>query len=259
MIAIQRLNHDSSWLFSWQDKTFLLDPWLLGSEIDGFRWLNEQWHTTPPVQIDQLPPYDFIVISQSYEDHCHLHTLEALSAYVPVLATAKAFRRLKRHFPQREIVLIPDVGESPVLRVGGLDFLAFRPNKRLDPIYYSLLIADTRQKAVFYAPHGFVLTATQKAALRPYDAQLLVTTFTDFRLPGWLGGHVNPGMENVQYLCQLLHPHWLINTHDEEKIAKGLVSRFAEVEYADYDEIVASEQFPFLASTHYKSIQLPIG
>jgi hypothetical protein len=126
----------------------------------------------------------------------------------------------------------------------------------LDPIYYSLLIAGPQREALFYAPHGFTLTDKQKAALRPYDAQLLMTTFTDFRLPGWLGGHVNPGMDNVETLCQLLQPRWLINTHDEEKMAKGLVSRFAEVEYADYEEIVQMNLLPFVPCAHYDPIRL---
>ena len=256
MIEMQRLNHDSSWHFSWQGKSFLLDPWLVGSEIDGFRWLNEQWHRTPPVPIEALPHYDFIVISQSYEDHCHLQTLERLPAGVPILATGKAFRRLKKRFPQRNILLIPDVGQSPALHVAGLDFLAFRPDKRLDPIYYALLIAEPGAKALFYAPHGFTLTPAQKAALHPYDVQVLMATFTDFRLPAWLGGHVNPGMDNVEALCQLLQPRWLLNTHDEEKIARGLVARFAEIEYANFGEIEEMQALPFVHAPHYDKIRL---
>ena len=44
MIKIKRLNLDSSWYIKFNKLNFVLDPWLIGSEIDGFKWLNEQLH-----------------------------------------------------------------------------------------------------------------------------------------------------------------------------------------------------------------------
>ena len=48
-----------------------------------------------------------------------------------------------------------------------------------------------------------------------------------------MGGDVNPGMDNVYELYDQLSPRNTINTHDEEKKAKGLVSALAKIEYAD--------------------------
>ena len=67
------------------------------------------------------------------------------------------------------------------------------------------------------------------------NIKLLITTLTEFKLPGFMGGKVNPGMDNARKLVEILKPEKIINTHDEEKIAKGLVKRLAKVKYADYD------------------------
>ena len=74
MVSVKRLNLDSSWHISFDSNKFIIDPWLLGSEIDGFKWLNQQWHIKKPVEIRKIHDYDYILISQNYEDHCHLET-----------------------------------------------------------------------------------------------------------------------------------------------------------------------------------------
>ena len=37
---------------------------------------NEQWHIKEPVKISDLPEFQFLLISQNYEDHCHIETLK---------------------------------------------------------------------------------------------------------------------------------------------------------------------------------------
>ena len=76
MLSIKRLNLDSSWHIEYGKNSFVVDPWLIGSEIDGFKWLNEQWHIKEPVKISDLPEFQFLLISQNYEDHCHIETLK---------------------------------------------------------------------------------------------------------------------------------------------------------------------------------------
>ena len=69
-MRIRRLNMDSSWQLEWGNSQILIDPWLIGSEIDGFSWFNEQWHTTEPLAMEGLGIIDAILLSQSYSDHC---------------------------------------------------------------------------------------------------------------------------------------------------------------------------------------------
>ena len=252
-MVIRRLNMDSSWHFEMPSGQFIMDPWLVGSEIDGFKWLNEQWHVVEPVAPKDLPNYDFIVITQSYEDHCHLETLSLLDPVKPILATQKAYKRLRSKFGDRQIHLIPH--DNSWLEWGGLKFTAFRPARLLDPIYFALAIKDQRGEVSFYAPHGFTLSDTQMSKLQGQRVDLLITTFTDFRLPEILGGHVNPGIENAMLLHQQLNPLNVINTHDEPKKMKGLVARSAKVVYPDYESLVASPELNFIHIENYEPVE----
>jgi len=234
MIKVQRLTMDTSWWIEMNGTRLLVDPWLVGPEIDGFKWLNIQWHTTEPVAISGLPEYDYIIISQSYEDHCHLDTLKLLPKDKPILATPKAYKRLVKVFPKRNILLIKKAGTGGLTKAGGVELGFMHPGNRLDPVYFSLLLSDGFGRSVFYSPHGFKLSSDQMAFVNDFKVDALFTTFTHFVLPKFMGGHVNPGMKNVDYLLDVFEPKHLINTHDEEKEAKGLVSELAKVTYPDY-------------------------
>jgi len=247
MLSVKRLNLDSSWHISYNNSEFLIDPWLIGSEVDGFKWLNEQWHIKDPVQISELPNYDFILISQNYEDHCHIKTLREFPEDKTLIATEKAYNKLKKEFPKREIILLED---NKVTSYKDLTFLSLRPNKILDPVYYSLVIANNNE-SIFYAPHGFTLNDKQLKLVNTNKVKLLITTFTEFEIPKIMGGKVNPGMENVYELYNQIKPLNTINTHDEEKKAKGLVSSLAKIKYADFDEIESKNSINFIRIDNY--------
>lgn len=253
-MKVQRLTMDTSWWLEIGNTKLLIDPWLVGPEIDGFKWLNIQWHKKEPLAINHLPEYDYIVVSQSYSDHCHIETLKLLPADKPILATPKAYKRLKPVFPKRNIQLIKQAGRM-TNRLGELEIAFMHPGNRLDPVYFSLLINDGAGNTVFYSPHGFKLNANQQAITADYNIKTLFTTFTDFRLPSIMGGHVNPGLPNVNYLLDVLQPQYLINTHDEEKKAEGLVNKLAKVSYPNYD-FIQNEYANFQSITDYQLREL---
>ena len=133
-----------------------------------------------------------------------------------------------------------------------LEFISLRPDKILDPIYFAVVIINNKNEAIFYAPHGFVLSDEQLELIKDIDISLLITTFTHFKIPKIMGGDVNPGMENVYELYKQLSPKKTINTHDEEKKAKGLVSALAKIKYADYDKIESNNDINFIRIDNYK-------
>jgi hypothetical protein len=114
-----------------------------------------------------------------------------------------------------------------------LKITALKPaGKIIDPIYHSLLICNG-QDAIFYSAHGIPLTSEQLAMLKPFNIKLLATTFTWFKLPKIMGGLVNPGYEAALKLADQLQVQYIVNTHDEPKIAKGLVNALSDVKYHD--------------------------
>ena len=235
---------DSSWQITWNETSILLDPWLIGSEIDGFSWFNEQWHHTPPVSPKKLDKYDAILVSQSYTDHCHQQTLLELDHSV-TLGTPTAVKRLTRELPQAEIRTVPDLLSGEVREVGAMRISYLDPGRKMDPIYYGIVISHGKE-AIVYSPHGFALTDKQLGALKDLDIRLLITSFSTFKLPFFLGGAVNPGKENAMALVRSLNPDKVMHTHDENKHAKGLIKRIAKTKYPDFSEIGKELQDRFM-------------
>jgi hypothetical protein len=257
MLKVQRLNFDSSWWINWGNTAFIIDPWLIGSEIDGFAWLNEQWHSTAPIEISKLPDYQFIIISQSYEDHCHIETLKQLDNQKSILASPKAYRKIKKSFKERANVLaIPNFSEQQSLDFEGIKFYYFHPGRLLDPIYYAILMVNNKNEGLFYSPHGFNLNVQQQKFISQFKIQLLITTFSEFEIPAIMGGKVNPGLDNVKFLFEILKPKHILNTHDEKKLMKGLVSKTAKVQYPDFQYINSIFNPQFTESEHYEVIEL---
>lgn len=238
MLTLRRLNMDSSWVLSWAGTTILIDPWLIGSEVDGFSWFNEQWHVTAPVPVDMIGEYQAILISQAYSDHCHQQTLKKLQT-VPFIATPSASKRIKREMRGREINILPELTSGEWLDQGALQLAYLDPGRMIDPIYNGIVIRHEEQVVVYF-PHGFTLSANQLKALQSYKTLLLITSFSSFRLPVFLGGTSNPGAANALSLVEALNPRRVVHTHDENKHAKGLVTKLAKVAYPDPVQLEAS-------------------
>jgi hypothetical protein len=236
MIEIRRLNMDNSWQIRWDGSTILLDPWLIGSEIDGFSWFNEQWHVTEPVSLGDTGTNDIVIVSQPYSDHCHAETIRKL-AYTSLLAVKPARKRLIKELAPGvpEIPEIPDAKYS-WLKSGNLEIAKLSPDRWIDPIYHAILIKKGKE-AICYAPHGFALNKAQLAVTGQLDVRLLITTFTHFRLPAVLGGVINMGVDGMQKLADQIKPAHIINTHDEQKQGKGLVMKIAKAAYANIAEL----------------------
>jgi L-ascorbate metabolism protein UlaG (beta-lactamase superfamily) len=238
MLTIRRLNMDTTWALTWADRTMLIDPWLIGSEVDGFSWFNEQWHTTTPVPVDDIGAYQSIVVSQSYSDHCHKETLAALRA-VPMIVTPSTVKRIRKEMPGREIRVLPELCTGQWLEEGPLQLAYLDPGRIIDPIYNGIVVRHGGEIAVYF-PHGFTLTPAQLDILKQYDTQVLITSFSRFKLPAFLGGAVNPGMENAMKLVESLDPKKVVHTHDENKHARGLVKKIAKVQYPDPEQLEMS-------------------
>lgn len=255
MLTIQRLNLDNTWLIAWQDRRLLVDPWLTGSEVDGAPWFNEQWHATPPMPIYHLPPFDAIVVTQSYNDHCHLPTLEELEKHRPIFATPKPRKKISKAFPNRTCRLIPPFSSPEGAAIGDLRLFTFVPGRKIDPVYYALAIT-WKDEAIVLAPHGFTFRPAQLHWLESYRIRLLATTFALVALPALLGGRVNPGPENARLLVRQLRPQYVVNTHDEQKHARGLVMRLAHTEYPDLEGIDFDTEAKLMQIDHYDPVML---
>ncbi|AEE49429.1 MBL fold metallo-hydrolase [Haliscomenobacter hydrossis] len=255
MITLQRLNHDTSWKITINGCRLLLDPWLVGTEIDGVSWFNEQWHRIPPVDVKGIGEVDYIVISQPFSDHCHEETIQALPLDLPIATVATARKRLEKTFGQSRQYLDIPTAKDGFLEIAGLRLAQFNTPSLLDQVHNALLILSPTGENIFYAPHGFVPNARQISFLQPFPIHVLITTVSEYHLPFFLGGTVNLGMRAMQKLAKILQPKYIISTHDEQKHAKGLVPRIARTFYPSA-AAVQEKQENFVAVEGYGVVEL---
>lgn len=249
-LAIQRLNMDNSWMIHWNETKFVLDPWLVGSEIDGFRWFNEQWHATKPLSIEDIQGFDAIIVSQPYSDHCHTETLKKLNAHTEVYGAKKAATRIKKEWNEAQINLL-EANQWNTFK--DFSIMSMKSEKWIHSFYDAIIIANADNDAIFYASHGFIPSDGQLRLLKKLNIRLLITTFTYFKLPFFLGGKVNPGYEAALKLADQLDAKAIVNTHDEQKPGKGLVLKIAKTKYQDPNAVIDSR---FLLTNDYHIHQL---
>jgi L-ascorbate metabolism protein UlaG (beta-lactamase superfamily) len=243
MIKLQRLNMDNSWLLTMDACRLLIDPWLMGVEVDFFPWFNTQWHKTPPIALDQIPEYDAVLITQKYPDHFHQETLKKLNPK-KIIAPKSIEKNLRQLLPSSEIIGLDR--QNSLTELLGVKIQFLNTSRKIDPIYDAFLL-DNGKKSVFLATHGFNPSPDQVSKIsQASPCALLVNPFNHYELPVFLGGVVAPGLEGVAKLCALLEPQNVVATHDEDKHAKGLVSKFAKITPAGPEE--ALKKLPFLES-----------
>jgi L-ascorbate metabolism protein UlaG (beta-lactamase superfamily) len=230
-MQLQRVNLDSSWRVQLGTTRLLLDPWLQGSEIDGFSWFSEQWHTGPCVPPERFIggdapttsgkiPIDAIVITQPFDDHCHLETLGALPVSIPIFAVPSAIPRLRRGgVAAARLTPIPATGVQ-----AGDSTLRYHPARWLDPTHGAVSVTANDGARLLVAPHGLL-------DWRDGAVEVLLVTHTRYALPWFVGGTVNLGVEAARTLAVTTRARYVVDTHSEPKRAAGWVSRLATPEY----------------------------
>jgi hypothetical protein len=256
MIYVQRLNLDNSYLIEISGWKVLIDPWLEGSEIDYFPWFNKQWHRTPPIAYSALENFDTVLITQKYPDHFHAETLKKLQAK-RIIAPKSLKKKLLKLLPHASIFFMDEKNDR--LEEKGVQVTFFPTKRKIDPIYDAFLLDDGKE-SIFVAPHGFLANDKEVDLLRSASpCKLLITPFNYYKLPFFLGGVVSPGIDGVKHLCDVLDPEKVISSHDEDKHAEGLVSKFAKIIRPSSQESL--HKLPWLAGryqeiTDYNRIQV---
>lgn len=250
MLTVQRLNLDNSWLIKWDGSTFLLDPWLSGSEIDGFSWFNEQWHTTPPVKYTDIKDFDMVIISQGYPDHCHLETLQKLGALKPIAAVPSAYKKLNVGKVKNELYEIPKKGQTDLV-LEDLKIFRIIPDRAIAT--FNGLVIQKGNEYILHAPHGGPFADQTLKALEGLSCKCFITTFTLYQLPFFLGGKINPGKNSAEKLIQQLSPKFILNTHDEDKPAKGISNKLAKRLYPNLQENMPDN---YIFIDHYNQVEL---
>lgn len=225
-LYVQRLNMDNTWVVKIGETSVLIDPWLHGEEVDYFKWFNAQRHKTRPLSYDSVPDYDIVLITQKYPDHFHKETLLKLKPK-KLIVPGSIYKAVCKLLPKSEVLKF-DLSLKNVFETQ-LNLHHFPTNRKIDPIYDSIALEDGEQ-TVFVSTHGHSLSDSAANRLVKFPkVTLLISPFNHYRLPVFLGGVVSPGIEGLSQLMEKVKPNYVVATHDEDKEAKGLVSKFAKV------------------------------
>ncbi|CAF1166902.1 unnamed protein product [Adineta steineri] len=238
-LTLRHLNDDTSWLIIFDNFKILLDPWLCGSQIDYFHYFSRQEHAIQPsiqnITRDLNIEIDAIIISHEFTDHCHEETLRSLSSTIPIYATTNAAKRIRRWNYFQYVYNIPILNNqsqlniSDRIRVGYIEEKGFLSLPSLHgATCISFLIDNQQWHSLLYIPHGCEQTSICEWFNKQSNVSIciLLQGFDRVFNPIWLGGLLNYGCNQAAKLAIALKvKHW-IGTHDENKIASGLVSLF---------------------------------
>jgi L-ascorbate metabolism protein UlaG (beta-lactamase superfamily) len=180
----------------------------------------------PPSEVE---PFDLVLITQKYPDHFHPETLLKLNPS-RLIVPKSIEKKVRKLLPSAEVRTF---SQAPMEFFDGSFKLHFLPTKRkIDPIYDALVLEDGTE-SILLATHGYSDYPEWKSYLNTLpQITLAITPFNRYKLPVFLGGTVSPGMEAIQRLIHDHAPKYIVATHDEDKHAKGLVTKFAKITLA---------------------------
>lgn len=233
-MKLTRINPDHSWLVETAGLRLVIDPWLMGPEIDGFGWFHTQHLPEEAWSVEDLGTIDAVLITQPFSDHCHEETLRALPASIPLIAVPSAFKRLRTIFPSGRTLICID---QPLFSdVPGLTLTAL-PTPFWDPTHGGVWLSSS-EGSLLIAPHGYrnrsLLRTLRPAHSRPCT---VLAPSMRYSLPFFLGGAVNLGLKNAHHVCQDVHAHVYIETHSSNKPSSGLARILAWIDRPDFDRV----------------------
>lgn len=242
---IERLNSDTSFLIVARDGTRLVvDPWLVGAEIDGAAFFNRAEHTDPVVHPSSILECDAIIISLQFSDHCHEDTILLFPDNVPIFGSAAAIDRLRKHpiLRRRSLCVISDYA-SPTT-IGFVQLFTIPTSGLLDFTHGGLVFQQNvgrrapalkppQSEYIVYAPHGLICRGETEKVLRGLrgSCRCLMITCSLYCPPLLLGGAVNLGLEPTLPIVELVSPHNIIDCHSEQKLTSGLIPFLSQTNY----------------------------
>jgi hypothetical protein len=260
-LTLRHLNADTSWLIIFDGFKILLDPWLFGPQTDYFRYFSTQEHAVPSsmqnISRDLDVQIDAIIISHEFTDHCHEETLRSLSATIPVFATTNASKLIRRWHHFQHVYNIPllndrfekftlsmlneqqsELNMPDTISVGYIPEKGFMAMPSLHgATCISFLVNNLQWHSLLYIPHG----CKHSSILEWFDQQsdvnvsILLQGFNRVYNPIWLGGLISYGCDEAAKLAVTVKARHWIATHDEDKVASGLVSKFLKRDCSTID------------------------
>jgi L-ascorbate metabolism protein UlaG (beta-lactamase superfamily) len=218
-IFLQRLNNDSAVAVWDSAECIVIDPWISGPQIDLAPWFSKQnlQEYLPGLPSDYSGKFH-VLITHPFTDHNHSESQKMIAS--KTLTTHRLYK-LKS-------------GDEALVVAG---FSIRRYGKSLLHSLFEIMHISSG-KRILISPHGF--KPERNSGLPMPNADVWLTTSQRYDLPWYMGGTINLGPEALLKLATLIEPKRIIEIHQANKIAAGLVARLAKIKPAQFSELQKS-------------------
>eukprot|EP00249_Psilotum_nudum_P014379 c24793_g1_i1 orf=488-1516(-) len=216
----------NSWLWELTGLQVLVDPVLVGNLDFGIPWLYDAAkRQLKKFNLEDLPFLDLLLITQNFDDHCHMRTLEPLSKMSPdlqVISTPNAKPILSKLF-QKAIYLEP--GQSKKVQGSNGSEITVRasagpilgpPWQRPENGYF--IEVQNSQITLYYEPH----CVYHSSLLEQEKADIIITPVIKQVLPAFT---LVSGQEDAVELARLLQAKFVVAMNNGDLESKGLLAR----------------------------------
>lgn len=221
----------NSWMFEMAGVCILLDP-IMGHALDfNIPWLySANKNVTRDMTVDDLPPFEYLFITQGFDDHCHLKTLEPLAKNrpdLPVIASPNAESMLSGLFTN---VTYLEPGQSTTIRGSNGAEISIKatagpvlgpPWQRPENGY--IFRSENPKSSLYLEPHCVYRSEVEKEA----PVQVVVTPVVKQELPAFT---LVSGQEDAVELARLLQADFVVPMANAELDARGLLAKIVKPE-----------------------------
>ncbi|XP_019180874.1 PREDICTED: uncharacterized protein LOC109175944 [Ipomoea nil] len=234
----------NTWLWEVGGVKILVDPILVGNLDFGIPLLYDAAKKfLKNFQLDDLPEVDYLLITQSLDDHCHLNTLRPLSQKSPnlrVIATPNAKGLLDPLFsdvtylePGQDYDIEASNGFRVKVRATAGPVLG-PPWQRPENGY--LVTSPQGALTLYYEPH----CVYNKTFLEKERADIVITPVIKQLLPNFT---LVSGQEDAVQLAKLLSAKFIVAMKNGDLDSKGILASLVQAEgtIESFKEILSKE------------------
>jgi L-ascorbate metabolism protein UlaG (beta-lactamase superfamily) len=223
----------NSWIIEIAGKTVLVDPWLVDPmTFFGSPWLFKATHKGPQTYTPAtLPKVDLILLSQSFDDHCHKPTLEQLDHSIPVVASPAA-AKIVRQLGYTQVTALTTWQQHKI--ADGLEITAM-PSAPASSGGENGYLLKGGAESLYYEPHIF--PADQPIASYVSNLDVAIAPVVGQIFP--LIGQVIMGPQEALSMVKTLRPRVVLSTGNGDVNIEGLLIKGVKP-VGSFEEFAAS-------------------
>ena len=115
------------------------------------------------------------------------------------------------------------------------------------------MLVALKDVLIIYLSHGYNFSEVQTAYIVSFKKKIVISSFSTYKLPFFLGGIINPGLQDRKALVENIQAELVLQTHDGDSHSSGLIKKIAKTSYPKQEQLQHAFQsrFVFLDMNEY--------